>query len=112
MPAIFTDCMAKGMPIMVMQRRTALAKCSMANSQPNSKIQMIFQNKLKKRLEKTRFFPKGKRPKEPILKHCSPKGIPITVMQSKNPTIYQAMAAQSPEQKNQIIFPSTFIFTP
>ena len=51
MPAILIDCNAKGIPIIVMQRRKADAKCTTANSQPMAKIQMILKIRLETLLE-------------------------------------------------------------
>ena len=69
MPAILIDCNAKGIPIIVMQRRKADAKCITANSQPMTKIQMILKIRLETLLEGEIDFPKGKSPKPAILKH-------------------------------------------
>lgn len=110
--ANFRDCWANGMPTIVRHKRRAEVKCMIAKLQPQQTIQMILSSKLPAPWPISMAFPKGKRPKAPILKHCMPKGIPTIVKHRISPTIAQEIQAQKPEKINQIIFPISLICSP
>lgn len=98
--------------MMLMQRKNADVRCKRANSQPKMIIQRMLRRRLPSPVPASIRFPKGKRPKLPILKHCKPKGIPTMVMQSKSPAMLQANQDQNPAKRNHIIFPSVRIYFP
>lgn len=83
-------CRPKGMPIIVRHNKAPKERCASADAKPPLKIQSIFSSKERQPEEfpvLTACKPKGRKTKTPILKHCNPKGIPITVKQSTSPPI-------------------------
>jgi hypothetical protein len=54
-------------------------------------------------------FPKGNNEKLPILKHCTPKGIPMIVIHQNSPIKIQTKNDQKPTNINHKMFPSNFI---
>ena len=50
-------------------------------------------------------FPKGKKQKEAILKHCLPAGMPMMVNDHSTPAMVQESPMAAPPNTNQRIFP-------
>jgi len=83
-------CKPKGIPIIVRHKKAPKVRCAIAAARPPPKIHKIFssnERQPEELSEPTACNPKGLKTNTPILKHCKPKGIPITVKQSTRPPI-------------------------
>jgi hypothetical protein len=79
---------------------------------PPTKIHKIFIAKERQPSDfslTTVFFPKGNRESRASLNVCTPKGIPMIVMQSIRLDIAYSMATKIPPKINQRMLPSAFI---
>lgn len=92
------------MPIIVMQKIKLTIRYISAPSQPKSISQIMLAIGCLSKLVLT-FFPKGKRTNFASLKHCLPKGMPIIVMHSINPTKQKKIALHKPMKINQMMLP-------
>ena len=109
----FKCCLPKGMPITVINSNTANTRCTKAVYRPPVTIQMMLNNRERQPPEDgvvITFLPNGNKVKNPILKHCNPKGIPITVKQKTNPITKYPNAAKKPPHTSQIKLPITFMY--
>ena len=102
--ASFIHCSAKGIPIMVIAKKTAITIYPIAISQPIKSAQMIFAIGCLSMLS-TVSFPKGVNTSSANLKHCLAKGIPIIVIANKIPNITNKILAMSHPNIKKIIFP-------
>ncbi len=57
----------------------------------------------------TTFLPNGNSVKNPILKHCNPKGIPIMLMQKTKPITKYPNAERKPPHTSHIKLPIRFM---
>lgn len=79
---------------------------------PPISIQIMFINVFRHPVEVglfSIFFPKGHNATNANLNICKPNGIPIIVIQSKNPLIRYSRKINIPPNSSQIILPSSFI---
>lgn len=75
-------CLAKGMPMTVMNSRIPKAICPIASHKPPQRIQIILRKRLMQPLAEdvlTALRPKGHSTKPANLKHWMPKGMPTMV---------------------------------
>ena len=106
-------CLPKGMPTIVMQKRSPTIRWATASSTPEIQIQRIFKSKdIAPPLFPT-VLPKGNMATPAILKHWIPSGMPMIVIHQRIPAIIQPRPRRKPPNKNQIRFPIKLIsFTP
>ena len=79
------------------------------SSQPNSRIHTTFIRQEPGPPPPSISLPKGDSTRPAILKHCTPKGIPMIVTQHRRPASAHIMPKTRPPSSSQKIFPSTFI---
>lgn len=110
--AILKNCSPKGIPIIVIQYRHPVTAFTTAIGSPQISSHSIFARSEGAPPPKVTSFQKGKNARLANLKHCNPKGIPITVMQHKHPAIIQNKPLRNPPKINHIKFPKHPIVVP
>ena len=96
----------KGMPIIVQQKTIPRLTCATANSKPPKMSHKILSRNLPAPPPYWISFPKGKKLKDPNLKHCIPTGMPMMVQHQSKPIRYQPKPVKMPPKRNQIILPN------
>ena len=107
-------CSPQGIPTMVQQRIRPNVTCVSAISHQPNNIQRILNTTCMQQASLpvgTRSWPKGQRANSPILKSCTPKGIPTIVRHIYSPEIQYRMAVSSPPKISQTRLPRNFIKT-
>ena len=99
--------------MMVQQRMSPKTRCVSAISHQPSSIQRTLNTTCKQPVSLPalgwRSCPKGHSESEPILKSCTPKGIPMMVRHMIRPAVQYMSAVSSPPMISQTRFPRKFI---
>ena len=99
-------CRPKGIPTTVTHSTSPSAPDRSARLQPKSSSHSTLAKKPHTDGPPyTISFPNGKSARRANLKHCSPSGMPMTVMQKSSPLKNQDTASASPASRNQRTFP-------
>lgn len=105
-------CLPNGIPTIVIHNRMPKNRCVSAIQKPPNISQMIFIMVDKQPvLEEVSVIltPKGARPTNANLKHCSPNGIPTIVRQRIRPPIIYSKKMNIPPKIIQIMLPIKFM---
>ena len=102
-------CMANGIPIIVTHNNRPHIKCPTASSMPQTSIHIIFPNApITPNPPGVISRPNGQKTNPAILKHWTPKGMPMMVTQSRRPIIAHISDIIIPPRINQSKFPISF----
>ena len=103
--AILKNCFPKGIPTIVMHKIQPIIRFPIASSSPETKNHITFKMHDTAPPSSTISFPNGSSDIDDSLKHCSPTGIPTTVMHHNTPASHQPIALKSPPHIIHIKFP-------
>ena len=108
--AILKCCNANGIPIIVIHNSKPQIRCTMASSIPHTIIHITLPiTPITPKPPGVMSRPKGQRTKPAILKHCTPNGMPMIVMQSKRPTMNHKSDRITPPNTIQSRLPIIFM---
>jgi len=106
-------CNPNGRPIIVIDSSMPNRRCVSAIQKPPITIHIIFITVDRQPTSTGSFTtscPNGIRANIPILKHCSPNGIPMMVRQRAKPAVKYSSATNTPPKMNQTILPKQLIY--
>ena len=107
--AILKNCIPNGIPTIVMHQRQPNSRFAIAISSPKKQTHMMSTRNENVLPSYTISLPNGQNANSANLKHCTPIGIPIIVMQNMHPVRHHASPPSRPPNKNQSMFPNVFI---
>lgn len=107
--AILKNCIPNGIPTIVMHQRQPNSRFAIAISSPKKQTHMMSTRNENILPSYTISLPNGQNANSANLKHCTPIGIPIIVMQNMHPARHHASPPSRPPNKNQSMFPNVFI---
>lgn len=107
--AILKNCIPNGIPTIVMHQRQPNSRFAIAISSPKKQTHMMSTRNENVLPSYTISLPNGQNANSANLKHCTPIGIPIIVMQNMHPARHHASPPSRPPNKNQSMFPNVFI---
>lgn len=107
--AILKNCIPNGIPTIVMHQRQPNSRFAIAISSPKKQTHMMSTRNENVLPSYTISLANGQNANSANLKHCTPIGIPIIVMQNMHPARHHASPPSRPPNKNQSMFPNVFI---
>lgn len=107
--AILKNCLPNGIPTIVIHQTHPIRKLPSAIHQPLIRNQITFTRNETAPPPYSILLPNGQNDIVANLKHCSPYGIPTTVIHHSTPDKTHAMPLTNPPKINQQIFPNSLI---
>ena len=107
--AILKNCIPNGIPTIVMHQRQPNSRFAIAISSPKKQTHMMSTRNENVLPSYTISLANGQNANSANLKHCTPIGIPIIVMQNMHPARHHASPPSSPPYTKIIMFPNVFI---